>query len=289
MEMPRFLRKIGFHLFAKRFVAGETIEDAVRVAKELEKKKIYAIINILGEHVKEVGEVAFIVGEYLELLKRLKEEGLDVHISIKPSQLGLDISRELYRECLGIILKNAQLVLPRVLVEIDREDHHYAKVVREVSLDLARTFPNQRLCCQLNLNETPEEIRQLVKAGISIRLCKGTAYPGDVEDEEKLRERFLVEAPFLSKKGKRPVAATHDLYLIDKLKGKGNLGFQVLRGIENKEMEKLIQENENIEVGFYVPCGSYWYSYGKRRWKSIAKIFWRNSCYRIKREKGVER
>lgn len=282
MEMPRLFKKAVFYLFAKRFVAGETVNDAIRVARGLQERGIYTIINILGEDVKDGKEVARIRSQYLKLIKKLAAKGLHyIHISIKPSQLGLKISEFLYRMSLRMILEAAATDLPEALVEIDREAHEYAKAVREVSLGFASVFFNQRLACQINLNETVEEIQQFIEAGISVRLCKGTAYPGDIKNEEEIRKRFLEQAFLLSEKGNRPAIATHDLYLIDKLRSEENLGFQVVLGIENKEMEKLAQEGK--EVGFYIPCGPYWWAYGKRRLKTILKIWWRNFWYRVRR------
>ncbi|MBI2450265.1 MAG: hypothetical protein HYV47_01870 [Candidatus Nealsonbacteria bacterium] len=272
----KLLRKIVFYLFARPFVAGETIDDAVRVAHQLKGKNIYAIINILGEHVEDRHEVGNFFYQYLQLVSKLAREGLDgVHIAIKPSQLGIILSPYLFSNCLTILLKRAKLYLPHSLIEIDREDRAYAKIIWGITLALARDFSNLRICCQINLDETLEEIKQFTEAGISIRLVKGTAYPGDIKDEKEIRKRFFEQALFLKEKGQLPAIATHDLSLINGLQ----LETQVLLGIENKKMERLIGPDRKI--GFYVPCGPNWYSYGKRRWKSIVKIYWRNFWYRI--------
>lgn len=282
MEIPKLLKKIVFNLLAKHFVAGETVDDAIGVARELEKKGIYAIINILGEHVRDPKEAFRFRDQYVNLVLRLAIEGpYTAHVAVKPSQLGVEISQDLYRNNLVQILRTARAHFPQTVIEIDREHHEYAGIIRKVSLELAKAFQNLRLCCQINLNETIDEIGQLIEAGISIRLCKGDAYPGDFKDKREIRKRFLEQALLLSKKGNKPVAATHDLYLIDRLKDVGTLGFQVLLGIKNKEMEKLAQQG--AEVGFYVPCGAYWWPYGKRRGQTILKIWWRNWQYRRER------
>lgn len=280
MKISEALWKMAFNLCAgrlhKRFVAGDTIQDAVEKAKELKEKGIYSVINILGEHVKNQKEAGKFFYQYSQLITKLKEEKLDgVHVSVKPSQLGLEFSSYLYGRYLIILLKQMKLCLPDSFLEIDREDHKYAKDVREISLALARDFSNQRVACQINLLETIDEIQQFIKAGISVRLCKGTAYPGDIKDEKIIRKIYLEQALLLSQKGNRPAAATHDLYLIDRL----DMEQQVLLGIENKKMGELSKKGR--KVGFYVPCGPYWRPYGERRGKAIVKIWVRNSFYRV--------
>ena len=275
----RLLKKIGFYLFARSFVAGDTLDDAIRVARELKQKNIYAIINILGEHVSTREEAGEFFCQYRNLISRLAAERLDgVHIAIKPSQLALEFSPYLYSRYLTVLLKQTKSCLPNSLLEIDREEHEYAKDIREISLILARDFQNLRVCCQINLNETPEEIKQFIDAGISIRLCKGTAYPGDIKKKKEIGKRYLEQALLLAEKGARPAIATHDLGIIEELRGVKNLEFQVLLGIENKKMEELATAGKEVEI--YVPYGPDWYPYGKRRWKSIVKIELRNFFYR---------
>lgn len=283
MKMPEFLKQIGFYLFAKRFVAGETTDDAVKKAHKLQEKGVYAIINVLGEHVKDLERAAQFYSQYFGLLAKLKEEGLqECHISVKPSQLGLDIKEDLFKQYLAGLLEVAKIFLPNAFVEVDREDRSYAETVKRICLDLAKRHKNMRLACQVNFNDTPKEIEELIEAGISVRLCKGTAYPGDTNNEEEIRERYFEQAILLSEKGNRPAIATHDLYLIDRLFGMKNLEFQVLLGIENNGMIQFAQRSKG--VGFYIPCGPYWYPYGKRRAKSIPKIFWRNWAYRRRKQ-----
>ena len=256
-------KKIVFYLFARRFVAGETIDDAVRVAKELQKRNIYAIINILGEHIKKREEVDRIYSQYIDLILCLAREGLwRCHISVKPSQLGLEISEDVFREKLEMLLTVMKIILPEGMVEIDAEEPDRAESVKKICLGLAVRYRNFRVCRQANLERTAQDIKDLSVAGLSVRICKG-AYLGGIRDEEKLRYIFLAYA----ESSKQAVAATHDPWLLGRLCGKVEI--QALFGLEDK-----------IANGVYVPCGPNWYAYGKRRWKSIAKILWRNWKYR---------
>lgn len=282
--------KIGFFFFAnrlaKRFVAGEKLEDAAQVAKVLKQRGEKSVINILGEHVKDFREAAKFRNQIIELIALLAQEGLtDVHVAEKPSQLGLDISEFLYRANKIEILKAAQRYLPNSLVETDAEDHFYRPAVLKIVLGLSGTFQNQLLACQINRRGAPEEIRLLNQAGVSVRLCKGNAYPGDVKSQKELRRIFLEQAPLLIEQGKLPAFATHDLFLIDSIvesfgSQKERFEFDLLLGIE----ENLPREpgKEGLTFRRYLPCGPNWRPYGKRRADSIPKIFWRNWWYRRK-------
>lgn len=283
MEMPKFLRQMGFYLFARRFVAGETIDDAIKKAHELRKKGVYATINILGEHIKDPKKAEEYFYQYLILLGRLKDEGLlDCYISIKPSQLGLDIKEDIFEAYMVGLLAAARVFLPGAFVEVDRESRSYAKSVRQICLKLVKSgYVNIRIARQMNFNDTPEEIEESIKAGSSDRLCKGTAYSGDIKDKNEIQKRYLEKALLLSKKGNCPAIATHDLSLIDQLANEDNLEFQVLLGIENKKMMKFAQKGKKVR--FYLPCGPNWYPYGKRRGKSIPRIMLRNWLYRRKK------
>ena len=273
------LKKAAFYLFARPFVAGETIYAAIEKAVDLNKKKIYPVINILGEYVKDQKEARAYFDQYLELIIKSAMALANVNVAVKPSQLGAEIDKKYFQTLLGGLLSAVKFYLPLSLVEVDAEDYEYSSAVKDVCLELAKTYPdNLRVCRQINRKETPKEILQLIEAGVSVRLCKGTVYKGDIQDEKELRNIFIEQAILLSKRGNRPAIATHDLYLIHMLCDVENFEFQVLLGIENKEMFKLAAAGK--KVGFYLPCGPNWYTYGKRRWKSIVKIFWRNWKYK---------
>ena len=135
-----------------------------------------------------------------------------------------------------------------------------------------------RMARQVNFIGNAWALKESVKIGISDRLCKG-AYDGDIKDKKAIQERFLTQALLLIKNGRSPAIATHDLRIIDRLKDEKKLEFQVLLGIENGGMERLAKEG--IKVRFYIPCGPDWWPYGKRRAKTILRIWLRNFLYRV--------
>lgn len=273
-------KNLLFQLLAQKFIAGRNLESAIKKAQEISQKGMYPVLNILGEGIKDLKKVNWFKSQYLNLIGRLSETGLIfAHLSIKPSQLGLDISEEIYRNNQIDILRAMGKFLPLGLLEIDAEEGFYREKVIKIVLDLVKIFPNLRLACQINLKDAQQKIKKLTKAGISIRLCKGDAYLGDIQNPREIRERFLEAANYLAQWGKNSVIATHDLYLLDRLVKK-DLGIQVLLGIENNLAKKLAREKE---VGIYLAWGKDWWPFVKRRWKSLPKIFWRNFLYRIKK------
>lgn len=280
----------GFDLFANkyksRFVAGSALQDAVDKAKFFRERGEKAVINILGEHVKDRCEADWFCDQIIQLIILLNKEGLtDVNISEKPSQIGLGISEELYRDNKFLILSTARKYLPGAFVETDAEDFYYRKHVLQVAIYFnSEGFTNQLLCCQLNRNGALEEIQLLESAGIPARLCKG-AYIGNIEKEDDLRKVFLTAVQARLDHRKWSVIATHDLFLIDSIARKfiGNenmLEFELLMGIE----ENLCKEPHFQHFSFrrYIPCdlNNNWRSYGKRRAEAIVDIWLRNFWYR---------
>ncbi len=299
MGLKRVIGLVGFYLFSERlkdrFVAGSSLEDAINRAKFFSKRKEKSVINILGEHAKDREEAVVFREQYVDLIIALVAQGQrDTNIAVKPSQLGLEISEDLYKDNLSRILEVARIYLPEVMVEIDRETHEYARSVRRVSLDLAKRFSNQRLACQINLFETREEICDLINAGISMRICKGNAYPGDIKKEKDLRKIFLeMTFPVVVWGKKKSVFATHDLFLIDSIArrfplDKDKFEFELLMGIE----ENLYREPHLQGFTFrrYIPCGPNWRPYGKRRAEAVVNIVLRNSWYKTLRffEEGLQ-
>ena len=285
------LEDLAFRFFAKPFMAGETTKDAVLVAKTLAQKREKAVINILGEHVKDFHFVYVFLDQYSRLLEAIKIEGLDINIAIKPSQLGLDSDRRWYELNLSCLLRKTQLILPDALVEIDAEEHHYRKAVFDTTIRLGETYSNQRLACQANLQGTFQEIQALLNKGIAVRLCKGDCYPGDIKSQKEIRKIYLEQAIELIQDGRRTAIATHDPSIIDEVVGLGlgvakyTFEFEMLMGIEKGLSSGLIARG--FSVRRYVPCGKEWFSYGKRRWKSIPRIMARNWLYRRKKQFNV--
>ena len=287
MGLKRIIGLLGFHFFAERlknrFMAGETIEEAVARAKLLQQRGEKSTINILGEHAENVAQANKFCKQVIALTLLLAREGMfDVNIAVKPSSIGLDVSYELYKRNNYKILSTANYYLPRISIETDAEEDSYRGQVLETALDYCSCFPNQIVACQINRKDAMMEIEMLARAGISVRLCKG-AYPGDITKIADLRRSFLVNAKNLAHFGMRPFLATHDLFLIDAMAErfaahKDKFEFELLMGIE----ENLSKESHLQGFTFrrYIPCGPNWKPYGKRRAGTIVNIWLRNFLHR---------
>lgn len=298
MWLKRAIGLAGFYLFAERFkdkfVAGSTLQDAVNKAKFYKAKGEKSVINILGEHAKDHNTANRFCEQILELINLLAKEGLgDVHIAEKPSQIGLDVSADLYRANKLRILKCAAIKLPRTLIETDAEDHSYREQVLRISLDLNKYFTNQLICCQMNRKETIWEIVMLRYCGIPTRICKGNAYKGDIEKEDDLRRIFLENLQWHRVVSKEIISAfaTHDLFLIDAIAKElahcPNLfEFELLMGIEENLPKR--PHLQGFTFRRYIPCdpNNQWRPYAKRRAEAIINVWLRNWWYKKTHGRG---
>lgn len=274
------IQKPLFLLFAGHFVAGEIIEDAIKRAKKLKQEGIHSLINVLGEHIQDHHSAIIYWLEYSKLLDLIKKEGLEnwVGISIKPSQFFQEhcqYAENILESYLGSLLAKAEY--RGIWVEIDRENPESLGSIEKVCLKLRQKYSNFRLCVQANQERSQAEIGRLNQAKIPVRLCLG-AYPGDISGIQS-ETRYFELAKILKENGTESAYAGHNLERVNALlrlfEGRRqNLELQFLLGIENQYAKTFVGEVGKIT--FYIPCGKEWLAYGKRRWQSIFKIFWRN-------------
>lgn len=259
--------------FALRFVAGESLDDGIRSARSLETDGVAAMLNYLGENVERPDQAAAEADAYVRSLKRIEEDGLTgVNISIKLTQLGLDISPD-------VVLENASRVLEvaesaGTLVMIDMESSEYVDRTLECFRALRAHTPRLGVCVQAYLRRSAEDVRELAAEGAIVRVCKG-AYlePGDVvySTRGEVRESFARLTATLLAAGCEVHIATHDEGLIDGARGflerrgmpSSTAEFQMLYGIRRDLQRDLAREGHAVRV--YVPYGRQWYPYLSRR------------------------
>ncbi len=267
----KFVRKS-----VSRFMPGETLDDALIAAQTLGSKKIGTVFTHLGENISDRAEAQQVADHYLEVLDRIREKGMHTEISVKLTQLGLDLSADLCFDHLKSIIARA----PREsIVWIDMEASNYV----DATLDLYRRalgeFPNVGVCLQAYLHRTKEDVAKLLPLRPSIRLVKGAymeppeiAFPrkADVDANYFALGKELLKA----KKEKacvRVAFATHDVAMIRRLAeqaGKesfSNAEFEVqmLYGIQRGEQERLAAEGCTSIV--LVAYGTFWYPWFVRR------------------------
>lgn len=259
-----------------RFMPGEDVEDALAAAREFSQAGLSAVFTRLGENVTEEREAAAVTRHYLELLRRMRELALPGDLSVKLTQLGLDLSPELCHESLCRILERAGR---ECLVWIDMESSPYVDRTLEQYRRARARFPNVGVCLQAYLYRTEADLESLLPLAPAIRLVKGAyretrehAYPRrrDVDANfARLAARLLDAAA--RQKGMRVAIGTHDLNLIRRAQehaeaaglGKDAYEFQMLYGIQRPEQLRLAREGYRAKV--LISYGNYWFPWYMRR------------------------
>jgi proline dehydrogenase len=260
--------------FARRFVAGETLDEALTAVEGLNKKGISASLDLLGESVTNEREARAACGEYLRILDRIQQRKLDANVSIKLTAMGLDISEELCVAIMHDVLGRAQSY--RSFVRLDMESSAYTE--RTLRLFEDRLYPaykeNVGIVLQSYLYRTASDVERAVQLRCRVRLCKG-AYkePASVAFAEKneVDNNFVKCMRRLLEQGNYPGIATHDPAIIAECKrfvaehgiANDRFEFQMLYGVRRDVQESLVREGYRIRV--YVPFGTQWYPYLMRR------------------------
>lgn len=258
--------------FARAFVAGERVNDAVKAVRKLNSKGIMATLDVLGENVKDAKMAENAVNAYIELLDVIAKEGINSNVSLKLTQMGLDID---YSFCLENIRKIAKKALETGnFVRIDMEGSFYTQKTLDLFKEVFKEFKNVGIVIQAYLKRSYEDVKELNQLGAKIRLCKG-AYKEPPEIAYKkmseIRENFLKISELLFYDGNYPAFATHDTYLINRIKEMAkqkkkrpeDFEFQMLFGIRPKTQERIAREGYRMRV--YVPFGTHWLPYFYRR------------------------
>lgn len=265
---------------ARRFVAGETLEEAVAVVKRLNDQGLSATLNHVGESITSEAEAAQAVEDFRRLLQRIAAEGLVSSISVKPSHLGLAFGADLCYENIADIVQTAQQ--HGLMVEIDIEGSTDVEATLAIYRRLLQTFNNGlRQAMQAYLYRTPADLQHLFEQGLTpnIRLVKG-AYqePPELAYQDKqeinramLRLMEILLSPQAQASGAYLALGSHDPLLIESLRrevelrgiGKDKFEFQMLLGVRRDEQQRLAGQGYQVRV--YVPYGSAWYPYFMRR------------------------
>jgi proline dehydrogenase len=273
---------------ASRFVAGEKLSDALPVVKALNEKGIYATLDMLGEHTTSVAAATSATQGILEILDAIDRSQLKANVSIKLSQIGMNLDRDLCAQNLARILTFARE--RGNFVRIDMEESAVTSLTLELYRQaLAEGFRNTGIVLQAYLYRTEEDLRQVAAMGGRVRLCKGAykeaaevAFPkkADVDaNYDRLVQILIQEArengEMVSTPDGRfpamPAIASHDQARIDFAKQcardaglpQDAIEFQMLYGIRRDIQDALAAEGYSVRV--YVPFGTEWYPYSVRR------------------------
>ena len=259
--------------FARRFIAGETPAEAIAAARRIEAAGLAQTLDYLGESVGTAEEAAAATREYVAMLSTIVEAGIGRNISLKLTQLGLDVSADTALDNLRRILEPARA--HEFFVRIDMENSPYTDATLTIFERLwDEGLTNVGVVLQSALFRTSADLRRVVARGARIRLVKG-AYKEDPEvayqRKADVDAAYVTQMEFLLREGRFPALATHDPAIIDAAKaiaakeaiGKDRFEFQMLYGVRRDLQIALAREGFGVRV--YIPFGRQWFPYFMRR------------------------
>jgi proline dehydrogenase len=269
------VRRISEH-----YIAGEELDDALRVVLELNAEGKLATLDVLGEEVTDMEEARAIAGAYREAIDAFKRGSLDSNISVKPTALGLNLSYELFRENLeGLVRHAAEL---GNFVRIDMEDSSTTDDTLRIYRELREAgHDNIGIVLQARLKRTIDDVRALAELRPNVRVCKGIYLePPEIafRDFDAVQASFVQTLNELLESGSYVGIATHDEWLLEQGKrlvaerglGQDNYEFQMLLGVRPGLGDELVREGHRLRI--YTPFGRHWYSYSLRRLQENPKI-----------------
>jgi proline dehydrogenase len=282
--LPYFPKKFIW-IFAHGYISGETIEDAMRVSKDLNSKHIKVTLDVLGEFIKNLDEAETNKKEYLDLIDFTNKNGIDGNFSVKPTSFGLLIDKEIcHKHIREIVAKAASY---NSFIRIDMEDSPCTSLEIELFRRLKVEFPaNVGLVIQAYLKRTLDDIKGLSDLNselvpLSFRLCKGIYVEPEAisfKKYDEINQHYLEDLEYMFQNKIHVGIATHDKPLVDgayKLIEKYNVPknlyeFQMLYGVTPRLRESIVNEGHTMRV--YVPFGKKWFSYSTRRLKEDPKM-----------------
>jgi len=267
METSAIARRL-----AARFVAGDTLADALEAGCRINREGISLTPDHLGENVTSLAEAEASRDVYLRALDELSGHGINGNVSLKLSQFGIDISEQACRANVGQVVRRAKEL--GNFARVDMESSEYTERTLQLVTDLHAQYASVGTVIQAYLYRSEKDIEMLCRQGIRVRLCKG-AYlePPEVAFQAKadLDPNFVHLMRTLLTEGTYPAIATHDEKIIDEAKSfvrarkiaRDSFEFQMLYGIRRDLQRRLVSEGYRLRL--YVPFGKAWYPYFMRR------------------------
>lgn len=260
--------------FANRFVAGETLETALAAVEKLNRRGISASLDLLGESVSNEAEARAAGREYIRMLDRIHERGVNANVSVKLSAMGLDVSEEICTRIMQDVLERA--ARHDSFVRLDMESSEYTD--RTLEIFEHRLFPAYRahvgIVLQSYLYRTMADVEHAIKLQARVRLCKGAYKEPDTvayAEKKEVDANYVRCMQELILKGNYPGIATHDESIVKEATrfarensiDASRFEFQMLYGVRRDLQDKLVRDGYRMRV--YVPFGTQWYPYLMRR------------------------
>ncbi|MFH1159446.1 MAG: proline dehydrogenase family protein [bacterium] len=280
-----FMPKKLVWIFSRKYIAGETLDDAIRVAKELNTEGIMITIDLLGEFITRLDGATAYKESYLRIIDRVEAEKINSNYSLKPTMFGLLIDEEAcYRNIREIVSKAASF---NNFVRVDMEDSQCTDREIHIFRRLKKEFPkNVGLVFQAYLKRTLKDIEHLKdihspEVPLNFRLCKGIYVEPEAiafKKYEEINEHFLNDLDTIFREGIYPGIATHDKPLVEGAYAliekycipKEKYEFQMLYGVTPELRKSILEKGHRMRV--YVPFGKDWFGYSTRRLKENPKM-----------------
>jgi proline dehydrogenase len=280
-----FMPKSVVWVFSKRYIAGKTTDDAIKVSRSLNEEGYMVTIDLLGEFITRLEQAEDNKNKYLEIIDEIEKHGINGNYSLKPTMFGLLIDKEEAYNKIREIVKKASGF--NNFVRIDMEDSQCVDLEIELFRKLKKEFPkNVGLVFQAYLRRTLDDIKDLLDihsngSPINYRLCKGIYVEPEkiaFKKYEEINQHFLEDLEFMFENGIYAGIATHDVplvegayKLIEEYKiPKDKYEFQMLYGVTPGLRKSIIEKGHRLRV--YVPFGKDWFAYSTRRLKENPKM-----------------
>ncbi len=282
--LPLMPKKLVW-LFSKSYIAGEDIDSAIKISKNLNDKNIKITIDVLGEFIEHLDQARENKNEYLDVIEKVQKNKIDGNYSLKPTSFGLLIDKDVCYQYVEEVVRKAASY--NNFVRIDMEDSPCVDLEIELYRKLHADYPkNVGLVFQSYMKRTMNDLKNLMdihseETPLNYRLCKGIyVEPAEIayKDHDEVNSHYLKNLEFLFQNNIYPGIATHDKFLIQeslKLIEKYNVPkdryeFQMLYGVTPDLRKSIVSEGHTMRV--YVPFGKDWFGYSTRRLKENPKM-----------------
>ena len=279
VKVTQMLPKSMVRVFAGKYIAGEELQDAINLVKQLNSKGIFATLDVLGESIQNKEEAIEAKKKCIEVIEAIETNKLMANLSIKPTQMGLAIDEEFaFQQILEIVQKAKSF---DNFVRIDMEDSPFTDPTLRVYKKLNEKIGHVGVVLQAYLKRTLSDIKQLNKLGTNYRICKGIyVEPESIayKKRQAIRDNFLKALRLMLENRNYVGIATHDDYLVGNsykmIKEmnipKDKFEFQMLLGVKEELRDKI--NSDGYKVRIYVPFGEDWFAYSIRRLKENPQI-----------------
>jgi proline dehydrogenase len=261
-----------FRVTASRFIAGETLDEAIRAVRDANRNRIFGSLDLLGENTSSREDAVRAVQDVLEVFNRIQAEKVNCNVSVKLTQLGLDLDPDFCAQNLLRIVKHAHSL--GNFVRVDMEDSRYTQRTIDIVDGIHAQLDNVGIVMQAYLYRSERDVLGMLEKKIRVRLVKGAYLEPETIAFRKKKDtdaNYVKLMRMLLKSGTYNAIATHDESIILAAKDfarangirKDQFEFQMLFGIRRELQRRLAQEGFNVRV--YIPYGRFWFPYFMRR------------------------